>query len=121
MEGPKLSLEARDLAEESNRLLDGHFEDIRDRLSFIKNVEGLPVISFSLTNLAQHVHVREEVHLNFTDPVPFALIASSPLDIKAEPADFVPPHLRFRQLRIEVPDEREEPRVRRGVRARRAP
>src|SRR5690606_2324077 len=49
-----------------------------------------------------------------------ARLAAAALDVEAEPAWRVPAEPRLRQLREELPDRGEEPRVRGRVRARRA-
>ena len=43
--------------------------------------------------LAGHVHVRQEVHFDFQQPVPVAGLATAALDVEAEAAGFVAPEL----------------------------
>ena len=74
-----------------------------------------------MADLARHVDVRQEVHLDLLDAVALAGLAAAALDVEREAAGRVAVHARFRQLREEVADEVEELGVGGGVRARRAP
>ena len=117
----ELARDARHILEELDRFVDGHVEDFGDVLALVAHLEGLAVVARALADLAGHVDVRQEVHLDLEDAVPAASLAASTLDVEAEPPGLVAAHLRFARLAEEVADGIEYARVGRGVRARRAP
>ena len=73
------------------RLLHRHIQHIIDAFSFVFYLQSLPVIPFSVTYLAGHVHIRQEMHFNFDNAVSAAGLAAAALYIEAEAAFFVSP------------------------------
>ena len=53
------------------RVGDRHLQHIGDRLAFVFHRQGLVVIAVATANLAQHVNVRQKIHLD--PPLTFSL------------------------------------------------
>ena len=85
----------RDGGEEVGRLLDRHVEDLGDGLALVVHLEGLPVEPGPVADLAGHVHVGQEVHLDLQRAVARARLAAPALDVEREAAGQVPAHLRL--------------------------
>src|SRR5207302_7666127 len=83
--------------------------------------ERLAVVTLAPAHVARHVHVRQEVHLHADHAVSLAGLAAPAADVEAEAARVVAAGARFRHGREQLAQRREQPRVGRGVRARRAP
>src|SRR6266571_2126878 len=113
--------DARLVLEEVQRLGDRQREHVGDRLSFIPDLERLAVVAPPFAHLARDVDVRKEVHLHFHQPVALARLAAPALHVEGKPPRAVPPELRFGEVREQLADRREQPRVGGGVGARRAP
>ena len=108
------------LREELERLLDRHLEHVGDRLALEPHLERLAVVALALARLARHVDVGQEVHLDLDQAVALARLAAAALDVEREAPRLVAAHLRVGRQRVQLADVREEIRVRRRVRARRA-
>ena len=111
----------RDVLEELERLLDGHVEHVGDRLALEADVERLAVVALAVALLARHVDVGQEVHLDLDLAVAAADLAAPALDVEREAARLVAARPRLLRLGEQVADDVEQARVRRRVRARRAP
>src|SRR3954469_19730800 len=109
------------MAEEVERLLDRHVEDVRDRLALEADVERLAVVALAVALLARHVDVREEVHLDLDLAVAAADLAAAALDVEREAPRLVAARPRLLGLREQLADRVEQARVRGRVRPRRAP
>ena len=72
----------RDVLEELQRLLDGHVEDVGDRLALEMDVERLAVVALAVALLARHVDVGQEVHLDLDLAVSAADLAAPALDVE---------------------------------------
>ena len=107
--------------EEVHRVRHGEVEHVGDALPLVADLERLAVVAPPLADLARHVDVGEEVHLDLDEPVALARLAAPALHVEGEAPGAVAAHLRLGQLGEELADRREEPRVGRRVRARRAP
>ena len=116
----QLPRDARHIGEEVDGLVDRHVEDFGDVLALVADLERLAVVARALADLAGHVDVGQEVHLDLEDAVAFAGLAAAALDVEAEAAGLVAAHARFARLAEEVAYRIEYARVRRGIRARRA-
>src|SRR3954468_16837377 len=110
----------RDVLEELDGLLDGHVEDVGDRLALEADVERLAVVALAAALLARHVDVGQEVHLDLDLPVAAADLAAAALDVEREAAGLEAAHPRLLRLGEQVADDVEQAGVGRGVRARRA-
>ena len=85
------------------------------------DLERLAVVPSALAHLAGHVDVGQELHLDLDDPIALAVLAAASLDVEAEPAGLVAADARLGDAGEQLADRGEQARVRRGVRARRAP
>jgi hypothetical protein len=106
--------------EEVDGVLDGHGEDVRDRLASILDLEGLAVVPQSRTFIARHEDVGKEVHLDATHSLTLARLASPSLDVEAEAPWEVSADLGLRCLREETTDVVEDAGVRGRIRSRRS-
>ncbi len=113
-----MTLDGRDALEERQRLLDGHVEDLGDRLALVEDLERLAVVAPALADLARHVDVREELHVDLDRAVTRAGFAAAALDVEGEAAGLVTAHLglggRGEQLAHVVEQARVGGRVRPG-------
>ncbi len=82
--------------------------------------QGGVVEALALADLAGHVDVGQEVHLDLLDPVALAGLAAPALDVEREAPGRVAVHARVGQQREEVADQVEELGVGGRVAARRA-
>ena len=62
--------------------LDSHVEDIGDALLLVPDLQGLPIVPSALADLAGHVDVRQEVHLDLDQSVALACLAPSALHVE---------------------------------------
>src|SRR5687767_3928554 len=115
LEGGELPVDLGDGLEELGGLLDGRVQDLADVLVFVADLEGLAVIALPFADLAGHVDVGEEVHLDLDDAVALACLAPSALDVEAEAAVLVPAHLGVLGEGVELPDHVEGAGVGGGV------
>ena len=113
-----LKLHALHGLEELGRLLDGHIEDLGDRLALEQDLQGLAVVALALADVAGDVDVGQEVHLDLDQPVALAGFAAAALDVEAEATGLVPADFRLVGLREQLADLVEHARVGRRVRAR---
>src|SRR6266581_7312067 len=60
------------------------------------------------------------MHLDFYEPVALARLTAAALDVEREPAGSIAAQLGLREIREELPNRGEQPRIRRRIRARRA-
>src|SRR5262249_50859714 len=115
---PQLRLDRGHILEHLERLVDGHLQDVRDRVTAKLHLEHLAVVPRAVTNLARHVDIGQELHLDLDDAVALAVLTAPALDVEAEAARLVATHLRLGHARVQVADMREHAGVRRGVAAR---
>ena len=111
----------RDGLEEVMGLVDGHFEDIGDRLALEQDLERFAVVAPTLADVAGHVDVGQEMHLDLDQAIALARLATPALDVEAEPPRSIAPGLGFREACEPVPDRLEGPGVGGRVRARGPP
>src|SRR3954453_3814679 len=107
------------MAEEVERLLDRHVEDVRDRLALEADVERLAVVALAVALLARHVDVRQEVHLDLDLGVAAAPLAAAALDVEREAPRLVAARPRLLRLGEQLAYLVEQPDVGRRVGARR--
>src|SRR5690606_33883160 len=113
--------DARNALEELVGFVDGEIERVGDRESAIAHLERLAVVAPPGARVARRVHVGEEVHFDAEHAVALARLAPATLHVEREAPGLVAPGTRVRQPGIELAEVREDPGIRRGVRARRAP
>ena len=107
--------------EELRRLLDRHVQHVGDGLALVVHGQGVGVVPGAVADLARHVHVRQELHLDLDRAVARARLAPAALDVEREPPRLVAADLRLGGLREQPPDVVEHAGVGRRVGPRRAP
>ena len=106
--------------EELGALVDRHVEHVGDGLALEGDLERLAVVALALADVALHVDVGQEVHLDLDDAVALAGLAAPALDVEREAARPVAARLRLGQAGEPVADRREGAGIGRRVGARRA-
>src|SRR2546430_7820658 len=90
--------------EEVQRLLDRHVEDFGNGLALEVHLERLAVVPSPVADLARHIDVRQEVHLDLDRAVAGARLAAAPLDVEREPPGQITTNLRLCGLREQPAD-----------------
>ena len=90
-------------------------------MALVLHLQRLVIVAPAAAHVAGDVNVRQEIHLDALQPVALARLAAPAFHVETEAARLVAPLARFRQHRIEIPNRREQARIRGGIRARRAP
>ena len=91
-----------------------------DVLALVANLQRLAVVALAAADVAGHVDVRQEVHLDLDDAVALAGFAAAALDVEAEAARHVAARPGFLGAGEQLADRREQAAVGRRVGARRA-
>ena len=117
----ELVLDARDVGEEGQRLVDRHVQHVRDGLAVIEHLERLAVVALAVADLAGHVDVRQEVHLDLDLAVALAGLAAPSRHVEREAPGAVAARAALGQRREEGPQVVPEPDVGGRVGARGAP
>src|ERR1035437_1796993 len=104
-------------AEELNRFVDAHREDVADRLSFEAHRERFGAEAKSTAYLARNFDIGQETHLYALDAMALAAFAAPALGVEREAARSVAAHARFADLREKPPDRVPEADISRGARA----
>jgi hypothetical protein len=79
------------------------------------HLEGVGVVPGTVADLARHVHVGQELHLDLDGAVAGAGLAAAALDVEREPARLVAADLRLRGGGEQLPDVVEHAGVGRRV------
>ncbi len=116
----QLARDDRDVAEEIGGVLDRHLQNVIDVLAFVADLQRLAVVALAAADVAGHVDVRQEVHLDLDHAVALAGLAAAALDVEAEAARLVAARARFLGAGEQLADRREQAGVGRRIRARRA-
>ena len=85
--------------EDLERLLRGHLQDVGDRVAAVVDLERLAVVAPAAADLAGHVDVGQELHLDLEDAVALAVLAAPALDVEAEATRPVAPDARLGHAR----------------------
>src|SRR5580698_8289413 len=85
-------------------------------MAFILHLQGFVVVALAAANVARHVNVGQEVHLDALQAIALAGFAASALHVEAEAARLVTALARFGQQGIEIADRREQAGVGRRIR-----
>ena len=91
-----------------------------DAVALVEDLERLAVVALAVADIAGHVDVRQEVHLDLDQAVALAGLAAAAADVEAEAPGRVAARARFGHLREQLAQRREQAGVGRGIRARRA-
>ena len=101
--------------EELDGLVDGHVEHVGDALSLEADLEGLAVVTSTMTDFARDEHVGQEVHLDGLVAVAATGLAASAGDVEGEASGLVGTHLRLGHLDEEFADVGEDLGVGGGI------
>ncbi len=74
----QLRTDRRDVFEENQALPDGHVQNLGDVFILVAHLEGIPIETVAMTDVAGHIDIGEEVHLDLDQPVPLAGLATPP-------------------------------------------
>ena len=88
-------------------------------LSFMLNLHRLAVVALALADLAGHIDIGQKMHLDLDQAIALAGFTAAALHIETIAAGLVAANARFGQIGIEIPDEAEQTRIGRRIRARR--
>src|SRR5690606_30188440 len=102
-----------------DRLVDAHREHVADRFALERNGERLAVEARPAADVAQHLHVGQEAHLDALDALTLATAAAPVARVEREPAGIVAAHARLGRLGEQAPYGIPEADIGRGTRARR--
>ena len=112
--------DARQRREELQRLVHGHFQNFVDVLALVAHLQRFAVVALAAADLAGHVDVGEEVHLDLADAVAGTGLAAAALDVEAEAVGLVAAGAGVVGGGEHVADEVEHAGIGGGVGARRA-
>ena len=84
----------------------------------IADLERLAVVAAAAAHIARDVDIGQEMHFDADQSIALAGFAASAADIEAEAPGIVAAGTRLRDLRIQLADHGEEPRVGSRIRAR---
>ena len=79
-------------------LADFHLEDVRNRMPFINDLQGLAVESLAQTDRTLDPDICQKVHLELVRAIAGTCFAAAALNVETEPASGVSASLGFRQL-----------------------
>ena len=105
----------RDGGELLQRVLGGGAEDLGDGPVREADLERLAVVAGAVADLARHVDVRQEVHLDLQGSVAGARLAAAALDVEAEATHLVAADLRLLRRGEQLADVVEDADVGGGV------
>src|SRR5690606_10217293 len=80
----ELARNGRYRLEEGERLLDRHLQHLLDAAPLVADLEGLAVVALAMADIAGHVHVGQEVHLDLDQPVALAGFAATAADVEGK-------------------------------------
>jgi hypothetical protein len=66
------------------RLLHRHLQHLGDVLALVQDLQRLAVVALAVADVAGHVDVGQEVHLDLDHAVALAGLAAAALDVEAE-------------------------------------
>ena len=78
----QLARDHRHRLEKNMRLLDGHRQYVVNVAALVLNLQRLAVIALTVANVARHVDVGQEVHLDLDQPITLAGFAAPALDVE---------------------------------------
>ena len=107
----QLARDRRHRLEERQGVLHGHLQHFVNVLALVAHVQGFAVVAFALTHIAGHVDVRQEVHLDFADPVALTGLTAAAFDVEAEASGLIAARARFLGARKQLSHRREDTRV----------
>src|SRR5690242_1569082 len=85
----QFGLDQWDMLEELQRIIHRHVQHIGDAFAFMKNLKRLSVVTLSLTYLAGHIDIRQEMHLDLDQAIALTSLAPSPFHVEAVPSRLI--------------------------------
>ena len=113
-------MNARLVLKELQRVVDRLLEHVGDAQTAEAHLERFAIVPLAFAHLARDVDVGQEMHLDLHETIALTRFAASALHVEREAPRPVAANLRFGQLGEQLANRREQARVRRGIRARRA-
>src|SRR5690606_14526117 len=104
--------------EEVEGVGNGEVEHIGYALALVAHLERLAIVPSSLADVARHVHVWQEVHLDLDQAITLARLAATAPDVEREGPASAAAHPGIRELREQFADRREQAGVGGRVAAR---
>ena len=101
--------------EKIQRFFNGQIQNLRNIEPVVLNRQGLFVVSGSVALLAFHVNIRQEIHLNFFDPLPLAKLAPPAFDVERKTPRLIAAASRLSGFGEKLPDKRESPGISGGI------
>jgi hypothetical protein len=117
-EGLEFLADQRHVCEDRERVFDGEVENVGDGVALELDGQGFLIVAAPVADLALHVDVGHEVHLDAALAVSLACFAPAAGDIEAEAAGLVSALARFGQHGKQIADGREDLRIGCGIGAR---
>ncbi len=107
----QLARDGRHVLEEGGGVFHRQLQDLRDVLALPQHFQRLAVVALALADVAGHVDVRQEVHLDLDHAVALAGLAAAALDVEAEAPRLVAARARLGGAGEQFADRREQPGV----------
>ena len=79
----KLRLDQWNVLEKIQRVVHRHIQHIGDALPLMEDFECFAVVALSLADLAGHVDIRQEVHLDLDESIALTSLAPPPFYVEA--------------------------------------
>ena len=111
----ELARDRRHRLEQLQRVLDRHLQHVVDAVALVEDLQRLAVVALAVADVAGHVHVGQEVHLDLDQAVALAGFAAAAAHVEAEAARRVAARARFRHLREQLAQRREQAGVGRRI------
>ena len=97
LNGLDLAQDVGDVLEEFAGLIDGHVKHVGNGLALIAHLKGLAIVPLAVADLAGHLDIRQEIHLDGLIAIAATGLAAASLDVERETAGLVTTNLGFRQ------------------------
>ena len=117
-QGLQLARDGGDRGEERQGLLHRHPQHLVDRPPLVADLQGLAVVAAAVADVAGHVHVGQEVHLDLDQAVALAGLAAPAAHVEGEAPRAVAARARLGHAGEELADRCQQAGVGRRVGAR---
>jgi hypothetical protein len=88
-----------------------HVQHVGDVFALVGHLQGFAVVAGPFADLALHIHIRQEVHLDHVHPLATAGFAASTFDVEGKAPRLVAPGLGLDGFGKQVADDVEHPRI----------
>src|SRR5450631_3417726 len=103
---------------ERESILDAHRENLADVLPLEQNAQGLRIESFATADVAEHLNIRQETHLDALPALTFASLAASARGVERKTAGGESAHARLSGVGIQSANRIPKSDIRCRARAR---